>query len=103
MPEAPASLAVLRDRARQLEQQAAQLRQLAQAVHQRQVLAELAQACCSGKEEDIDLVYAALLIARLDNEEVDVDGLPQRGRADGPGTATSRCPGTPTTRPSSPP
>jgi regulator of sirC expression with transglutaminase-like and TPR domain len=63
---------VLRERARLLEQQAAQLRQLAQAVHQKRVQAELVKLL-AGKEEDIDLARAALLLARLDNDEVDVD------------------------------
>jgi regulator of sirC expression with transglutaminase-like and TPR domain len=71
LPDAPASLAVLRDRARQLERQAARLRELAAAVYQKAVLDELTRAT-SGKEVDIDLVHAALLIARLDNEELDV-------------------------------
>jgi serine protease Do len=70
--DGPASLTALRDRARLLEQQAVQLRQLAQTVHQQTVLAELAKAV-GGKEADVDLVHAALLIARLDNEEVDVN------------------------------
>jgi regulator of sirC expression with transglutaminase-like and TPR domain len=71
-PDGPASLTVLRERARQLELQAAQLRQLALAVHQQNVLAEL-ERVLTGKEEDIDLLHAALLIARLDNDEVDLE------------------------------
>jgi serine protease Do len=71
LPDAPASLGVLRERARLLEQQAARLRELAAAVHQRQVLDELARVT-GVKEADIDLVHAALLLARLDNEELDV-------------------------------
>ena len=43
-PDGAASLTVLRDRATQLEQQAAQLRQLALAVHHQRVLADLAKA-----------------------------------------------------------
>jgi regulator of sirC expression with transglutaminase-like and TPR domain len=66
-----ASVALLRNRATHLERQATQLRQLAQAVHQRQVQAELVKVL-QAKEKDIDLIHAALLIARLDNEEVDV-------------------------------
>jgi regulator of sirC expression with transglutaminase-like and TPR domain len=62
----------LRERARLLEQQAAQLRQLAQAVHQKRVQAKLVKLL-AGKEEEIDLARAALLLARLDNDEVDVD------------------------------
>ncbi len=72
VPDAPASVAVLRERAKLLEQQADQLRRLARTVHQRQVQAELARLL-GGKEADIDLVHAALLIARLDNDELDVD------------------------------
>lgn len=71
-PDAPASVRVLRERARLLEQQAEQLRQLAQAVHQKRVLDDLARMT-HGKEEDIDLLRAALLVAKLDNDEVDVD------------------------------
>jgi regulator of sirC expression with transglutaminase-like and TPR domain len=71
-PDGPASLEVLRERAKLLEQQAVQLRQLAQAVHHKRTQTELAKVM-TGKEEDIDLIHAALLIARLDNDEVDVE------------------------------
>jgi regulator of sirC expression with transglutaminase-like and TPR domain len=71
VPEGPAGLAMLRERARLLEEQAAQLRKLALAVHQQTTLADLAKAL-QGPEEKIDLLAAALLIARLDNEELDV-------------------------------
>lgn len=73
VPDAPASLAVLRERAQQLERQAARLRELASAVHHKAVLTELARVA-QAKEADLDLVHAALLIARLDNEEVNVEG-----------------------------
>ncbi|HMC63602.1 MAG TPA: tetratricopeptide repeat protein [Gemmataceae bacterium] len=73
LPNAAASMSVLRDRAKHLEEQAAQMRQLAQAVHQKQVQGELLKVL-RGKEDDIDLFHAALLIARLDNEELEVDG-----------------------------
>jgi regulator of sirC expression with transglutaminase-like and TPR domain len=69
-PEGAATV-VLRERARELERQAAELKKLAQAVHQRRVLDELA-GVLKAKEADTDLVHAALLIARLDNDEVDV-------------------------------
>jgi len=69
--EGPTSLRLLRDRARELEEQAARLKRLAQAVHQQTVLAELSKVL-EGKEETIDLLHAALLIARLDNDELDV-------------------------------
>src|SRR5262249_40202653 len=60
LPEAAASMGALRERAKQLEQQAAQLRQLALAVHHESVHAELTKAL-RGQEEDIDLLRAALL------------------------------------------
>jgi regulator of sirC expression with transglutaminase-like and TPR domain len=71
-PGKASTLAALRQQARLLEQQAAQLRRLALALHAREVLTELT-GLLKGKEESIDLVHAALLIARLDNDEVDVD------------------------------
>ena len=63
---------MLRDRAAQLDRQAAQLRNLAQAAHEHRVIAELT-AALSGDDDKIDLFRAGLLVARLDNEEVDVD------------------------------
>jgi regulator of sirC expression with transglutaminase-like and TPR domain len=72
VPDAPASVTVLRERARLLEQQAEQLRRLALAVHEKRVEAEVAKVL-RGKDEDVDLVHAALLVAKLDNDEVDVD------------------------------
>ncbi len=71
-PEGQAGLAVLRERARRLEQQAAQLRELAHAVHRKRVQDRLVEVL-RGPEDDIDLLHAALLIAQLDNDELDVD------------------------------
>ncbi len=70
-PGKPGTLAALRERARELERQAEQLRKLATALHQREVLTRLAAVCA---EERIDMIHAALLVARLDNDEVDVEG-----------------------------
>jgi serine protease Do len=70
-PDAPASLEVLQQRARQMEQQAARLRELAKAVHQKRVLVELTRAV-QGDEDHINLIHAALLIAWLDNPDLDV-------------------------------
>jgi regulator of sirC expression with transglutaminase-like and TPR domain len=70
--EGDIGIQVLRDRAKLMEQQAGQLRQLAQAVHWERVQAQLAKSL-QGKEEDIDLVLAALLVAKLDNEELDIE------------------------------
>src|SRR5690606_33166181 len=72
-PHAAASVTVLQQRARELEKQALELKRLARQVHQQQVLDELAKAT-QGKEDEISLFRAGLLIARLDNEELDVQG-----------------------------
>jgi len=64
---------LLRQRARRLEAQAERLRQLADGVHQKRVLTVLATLAENGGDEDIDLLRGALLIARLDDREVDVD------------------------------
>ncbi len=63
---------VLRDKARELEQQAARLREIAVHVHEWRVYDELNRLLAE-PEEKIDLIKAALLVAKLDNEEVDVD------------------------------
>lgn len=63
---------VLADRARQLEQEAGRLRKLARAIHHKAVEAELLKLF-QGPDDQVDLVHAALLVARLDNDEVDVE------------------------------
>src|SRR5262249_47691451 len=70
--EGPASLAVLRERARKLEEEAARLKQLAGAGHAGGVEDELAEVL-GVKKGPVDLLHAALLIAKLDNDELDVD------------------------------
>ncbi len=64
--------AILRDRARDLEEQAANLRKLAQTLHQERCLAELT-GVLKAADKDTDLLRAALIVARLDNEELDID------------------------------
>jgi len=71
VPAGQASVAALRDEADRLEQQAAALRTVAVQVHQQQVRALLADAV-RGTDEEIPLVRACLLLARLDNEDLDV-------------------------------
>ena len=63
----------LRRRAKRLEQQARRLRELARLVHESKARRQLAKVF-QQKEEKIDLLLAALLIARIDNEDVDVAG-----------------------------
>jgi len=70
--DAASAAEILRDRAATLEGQAAQLKQLAAAAQERRVIDELSQAMAP-EEDKIDLFRAGLLLARLDNEEVDVD------------------------------
>ncbi|HLW67620.1 MAG TPA: transglutaminase family protein [Gemmataceae bacterium] len=73
LAQATPSLAMLRDRARQLEKQAAHLRELALDVHQKRVRSELV-TCLNGDDSKVDLVQAALLVAWLDNDELDING-----------------------------
>ncbi len=63
---------VLRERATELKRQAGQLEQLAQDAHERRTIEDLV-AALAGDEDRIDLFRAGLLVARLDNDEVDVD------------------------------
>ncbi len=68
----PFASTLLRDQARDLEKKAAQLRKWAGAVHHQRVLAEIAREV-QVPEEKVDLGRAVLLIAKLDNEDLDVD------------------------------
>lgn len=62
----------LQERARLLQKQAERLKQLAQSIHERAVRDELKAIFASDKKEaDVDLMAAALLVARLDNNEVE--------------------------------
>jgi regulator of sirC expression with transglutaminase-like and TPR domain len=63
---------VLRNRALELDNQARQLRRLAEAAHERGAINDLV-AALAAEDDKIDLFRSGLLIARLDNEEVDVD------------------------------
>ncbi|MBW3541321.1 MAG: DUF1080 domain-containing protein, partial [Planctomycetes bacterium] len=72
LPHGDVSGNVLREQARELEQRAERLRELAADIHTRRIHGEL-QKALKGGDETIDLVRAALLVAALDNEELDVD------------------------------
>lgn len=71
--EDAAAMDVLRREAKQLEQRAERLKELAHAVHARRVQRELTNLVTKSPT-DFDLLRAALLISKLDNEELDVDG-----------------------------
>jgi serine protease Do len=77
------SATVLRRRATSLESQARQLRDLADAAHQRDIIDQLVETI-NGDDDKVDLFRAGLLVARLDNEDVDVaaycEELEQMGR-----------------------
>lgn len=70
--EGDVGAAVLRERARMLEQQAERLRQLARTAQQQRARDEL-RKLTEKKEDEFDLLHAALLIAKIDNDELDVD------------------------------
>lgn len=73
------SVAVLRRRAKELQRRAEELQQIAADIHVQSVAAELAEQL-QRADADIDLLTAALLVARLDDEEVEVE--PYRERVD---------------------
>jgi len=63
---------VLLDRATTLDKEARQLRRVASTLHAKAVESALVTAL-QGAEEKIDLFHAALLVAKLDNAELDTD------------------------------
>jgi len=72
VPDADATLEVLRDRAHELEAEAFRLRHIADIVHQRRVQQELLDVLADD-DSKIDLIHAALLVARLDNDDLQID------------------------------
>lgn len=64
--------AVIELRAEELESEAERLRQLAKDVHVQKVIARL-KSVLEVPEEDIDLIQAGLLIARIDNPELQTE------------------------------
>ena len=72
LPDANATTRILSQRARELEQRAEWLRQLALDVQLRRVQRELLTEL-DKPDDQCDLLRSALLVARLDNEEIDID------------------------------
>jgi regulator of sirC expression with transglutaminase-like and TPR domain len=66
------SVGRLRNRAKQLDEQAGQLRQWADRIHEATTIDRLAKVVAD-PDADGDLLEASLLVAQLDNEDVDVD------------------------------
>ncbi len=71
-PHAAAVPGILAERAKALEAESKQLKKLALAVHYRAVQNELVKIL-EQPEEKIDLFHATLLIAKLDNPELDIE------------------------------
>lgn len=69
--EGQPGLAALRHRAKEMAARAAELERIAHDVHAQRVCEELARLKSKGPE--FDLLTGALLIARLDDEELDID------------------------------
>src|SRR5262249_20935190 len=67
--DGPEGVAVLREQARRLEQQAGRLRELAVAVHQKRGQTDLTRML-QGKDEGIDPLHAPLLVARRGKHEL---------------------------------
>jgi regulator of sirC expression with transglutaminase-like and TPR domain len=63
----------LRDHAMELEKKAKEIKRLAGEVHERLVIEELAKSLRIEERGSVDLLRSALLIARLDNENFDLD------------------------------
>ena len=59
-------------RARALEDNARRLEKLAERIHWNEIARQLREAL-AGKEKEIDLFHAGLIVARLDNPQLDVD------------------------------
>lgn len=72
LPNASIAAAALEQEARKLEQRAARMRELAVEVHARKTQQEIGELFKSN-DDDVDLLRATLLLARLDNPDVDVD------------------------------
>ncbi len=70
-PTAENSMKILRERARYMVKQAEELRLLAKAVHEQKVLSQLKKET-DQDEKNIDLLHAAFLIDKLDNENRDL-------------------------------
>ena len=67
---------LLEQRAQQLDKQAQRLRELSEVIHRRQVEQQLV-AEINKDDDQCDLVRAALLVARLDNAELDIEAYVQ--------------------------
>jgi regulator of sirC expression with transglutaminase-like and TPR domain len=74
--DAESAATAARERASMLEKRAADLRLVAADLHTTRVSGELARLCAQG--EGCDLLRAALVVAQLDDEELDIDAYVQQ-------------------------
>jgi len=65
---------LLEERRKKLAEEIEEVEQLADAVHRKSVETDLLTVLGEEKESDIDLVRAALLVAKLDNPDLDLEG-----------------------------
>ena len=77
VPRGATAVNVLRQQARRLELQALQLKRLANVVHEQRGRSELVQLM-QRKEDEIDLFRAVLLVAWMDNDELDMNSSQQQ-------------------------
>lgn len=71
-PQADASRSILQGRAEQLDREAKRLRQLASAVHVKAIEKSLLELL-DVDEDEVELFHAALLLAKLDNPELELE------------------------------
>ncbi len=72
---------ILQDLSTELSRRAAEVEKLAEEVRERLVISELVDSLSFEDEKSIDLLKAALLIARLDNKHFDLDSYLQKADA----------------------
>ena len=77
VPKGDTAISVIRQQARRLELQALQLKRLADVVHEQRGRSELVQLM-QRKEDEIDLFRAVLLIAWMDNGDLDMNSSQQQ-------------------------
>ena len=71
--DSDSAVRALRQRADQREQEAKQLRRFAQAIRVRRAARQISALFEGKKENEIDLLRVLLLVAQIDNEDLDVD------------------------------
>jgi regulator of sirC expression with transglutaminase-like and TPR domain len=73
LPDADAGVRALLDSASRREREAKQLRRLADSLRSRRTQRDLSALFDGKADKDVDLLRAALIVARMDNDDLDVD------------------------------